>query len=134
MNAFIPAMLLSCAVMCRWLAPAAGRWQPQDGPKEQLAALLLQLLQQNAPMLAEYLSLDITQQGFLAALPAPVEGLLPDLSRLPDLLLQLARDVDWSSEKECFRGLTQVGAWGCWRVCPVACATLAAHSCVCEGC
>ncbi len=60
-------------------------------------------------MLAEYMALDITPQGCLAALPAPVEGLAPDLSRLPDLLLQLGRDVDWASEKECFRGLAQVG-------------------------
>lgn len=33
---------------------------------------------------------------------------MPDLARLPGLVLSLARDVDWAEEKPCFRTLAEV--------------------------
>jgi hypothetical protein len=72
--------------------------------------LLLELLLQKAPMLAEYVALEVAPEGLLTALPAPLEGLAPDVAVLPELLLALGRDVDWGSEKGCFKGLCQVGA------------------------
>lgn len=46
-----------------------------------------------------------------------LEGHAPDLARLPDLLMALARDVEWEEERECFRTLAGVGAAGAraWR-------------------
>jgi DNA mismatch repair protein MLH1 len=70
------------------------------------------LLAQKAEMLREYAGLALEQDQqqqqpglYLTALPLLLQGYVPDLSGLPHLILQLARDVDWDSEKECFRTL-----------------------------
>lgn len=106
-------------------APEAG------GGREEVAGLVGELLAEKAPMLAEYLSLDLLpgaaqEQGpgscpeaapsgaggglCLASLPVLLDGYRPDLDRLPSFVVTLARDVEWGEEKECFRGLAQVGA------------------------
>ncbi len=41
-----------------------------------------------------------------------LEGYPPDVTRLPDLMVALARDVDWSQEQPCFRGLAQARCRG----------------------
>ena len=58
-----------------------GRWHdsPETGTKHEVAALLLQLLQQKAGMLAEYLGIEITegeQRGFNYAWPGMVGSTL----------------------------------------------------------
>ncbi len=50
--------------------------------------------------------------GCLVGVPLLVDGYAPDPGRLPDLLLALGRDVEWSREKECFHGVAQVCAAG----------------------
>jgi hypothetical protein len=48
----------------------------------------------------------VRQPGlYLTGLPVLLEGYVPDLSRLPQLMLQLARDVEWETEVECFKTL-----------------------------
>jgi hypothetical protein len=60
-------------------------------------------------MLSEYLSLVFDEAGQqLQALPLLLEGYVPDLARLPQLLLGLVRDVDWSEERACFQALCRV--------------------------
>lgn len=83
--------------------------QEMDGSKEEVAPLIQQLLQDKAALLQECFAIEITSEGLLTGLPQLIEGYCPDLSRLPQFVLQLARDVDWENEKECFRGLAQVG-------------------------
>ena len=80
-----------------------------DGSKEEVAPLIQQLLLDKAALLLECFAIEITSEGLLTGLPQLIEGFCPDLSRLPHFVLQLARDVDWENEKECFRGLAQVG-------------------------
>lgn len=80
-----------------------------DGSKEEVAPLIQQLLQDKAALLQECFAIEITSEGLLTGLPQLIEGYCPDLNRLPQFVLQLARDVDWENEKECFRGLAQVG-------------------------
>jgi DNA mismatch repair protein MLH1 len=104
---------------------------PQPGPgacKQELCALVETLLAQKAEMLAEYTGLVFTcpsgeasttardqeqqQQALcLTGIPLLLDGYVPDLSLIPQLVMQLARDVDWESEKECFKSLAKVVAW-----------------------
>lgn len=79
-----------------------------DGSKEEVAPLIQQLLQDKAALLQECFAIEVTSEGLLAGLPQLIEGHCPDLGRLPHFVLQLARDVDWENEKECFRGVAQV--------------------------
>lgn len=82
--------------------------QEMDGSKEEVAPLIQQLLQDKAALLKECFGIEVDAEGRLAALPQLIEGHCPDLNRLPRFVLQLARDVDWENEQECFRGLAQV--------------------------
>ena len=82
--------------------------QDMDGSKEEVAPLIQQLLQDKAVLLQECFGIQVDAEGHLAALPQLIEGHCPDLDRLPHFVLQLARDVDWEDEKQCFKGLAQV--------------------------
>ncbi len=82
--------------------------QDMDGSKEEVAPLIQQLLQDKAVLLQECFGIQVDAEGRLAALPQLIEGHCPDLDRLPLFVLQLARDVDWEDEKQCFKGLAQV--------------------------
>ena len=82
--------------------------QEMDGSKEEVAPLIQQLLQDKAVLLQECFGIQVGAEGHLAALPQLIEGHCPDLDRLPHFVLQLARDVDWEDEKQCFKGLAQV--------------------------
>ncbi|KAL3158286.1 DNA mismatch repair protein [Trebouxia sp. C0009 RCD-2024] len=89
------------------LEQQAEAWREMDGSKEEVAPLIQQLLQDKAALLQECFAIEITSEGLLTGLPQLIEGYCPDLNRLPQFVLQLARDVDWENEKECFRGLAQ---------------------------
>lgn len=82
--------------------------QEMDGSKEDVAPLIQQLLQDKAVLLQECFGIQVGAEGHLAALPQLIEGHCPELDRLPQFVLQLARDVDWEDEKQCFKGLAQV--------------------------
>eukprot|EP00873_Tetraselmis_striata_P002649 jgi/Tetstr1/422913/TSEL_013694.t1 len=86
---------------------ARGRWQESDGSKAELAGLTTELLKEKADMLAEYFRMEVDGEGRLRSLPQLLEGLPPDLARLPHFLLRLGRDVDWETEKGCFRTMAE---------------------------
>lgn len=46
--------------------------------------------------------------GRLISLPLLLESYTPDLARLPDFILALARDVEWGCEEDCFHTLACV--------------------------
>jgi hypothetical protein len=107
--------------------------QPEPGStRAELCELVQVLLAQKADMLQEYVGLAFAQHTalqqqqsgsqeqqrqdpqqqqqwqpglYLTGLPALLEGYVPDFSRLPRLVLQLARDVEWETEMECFKSL-----------------------------
>ncbi|KXL50036.1 hypothetical protein M433DRAFT_134448 [Acidomyces richmondensis BFW] len=54
-------------------------------------------------MLAEYFSLEISEEGELLTLPLMLKGYMPSLGKLPDFLLRLGPHVDWNHEKGCFQ-------------------------------
>ena len=72
--------------------------------KKEVAEAISALLAEKAPMLREYFSVDIDEETrAIVGLPVLVDGHHPALSRLPEFILSLAHEVDWSAEKECFR-------------------------------
>jgi DNA mismatch repair protein MLH1 len=106
--------------------------QPEPGSsRQELCELVEALLSQKAEMLQEYVGLTFSsnpmaaaatsqhqdavtpadqrqqQQGELrlTGLPLLLDGYVPDLACLPQLVLQLVRDVDWDTEQACFASL-----------------------------
>ncbi|XP_054718998.1 DNA mismatch repair protein Mlh1-like [Uloborus diversus] len=77
-------------------------WTVVDGPKEDLAQSVVDLLKSKSEMLDEYFSLEIDEDGNLLTLPMLLDNYEPPLINLPSFVLRLASDVEWSSEKECF--------------------------------
>ncbi|EGD72233.1 hypothetical protein PTSG_00253 [Salpingoeca rosetta] len=82
-------------------------WQPEDGPKPQLAEFITDFLKEKAEMLSEYFGLFVNQDGELERLPALLDGHTPDMTRVPTFLLRLATEVDWDDEKRCFETVAQ---------------------------
>lgn len=56
-------------------------------------------------MLQEYFSLEISPAGELISLPLMVKGYTPSMAKLPQFLLRLGPNVDWTEEKSCLSSL-----------------------------
>lgn len=54
-------------------------------------------------MLAEYFTLEISEQGDLLSIPLLIKGYMPSMAKLPNLLLRLGPHVDWQDESGCFQ-------------------------------
>lgn len=65
-----------------------------DAVKEQLLS--------RREMLAEYFSLEISEEGDLLGIPLLMKGYTPSLAKLPQFLLRLGPHVNWLDEKGCF--------------------------------
>ena len=73
-------------------APNSG-WTPEDGPKEDLAEYVVNLLKEKSEMLADYFSLEIDMDGNLKSLPLLLDDYVPNLNGLPMFVLRLATEV-----------------------------------------
>ena len=82
-------------------------WNPDHGPKEELATFATELLLSKREMLDDYFSIVITKEGSLSGLPILVEQYYPLLHQIPMFLLRLATEVDWESEKGCFQSVAR---------------------------
>lgn len=85
-------------------------WTPDDGPKDKLAKRCVKFLFSKADMLHDYFSIKLVKSSsddevYLEALPMLIEDYGPDLVDLPMFMLRLATEVEWDTEKECFRGV-----------------------------
>ncbi|XP_064085225.1 DNA mismatch repair protein Mlh1-like [Macrobrachium nipponense] len=78
-------------------------WSEADGKKEDLANYIVTLLQSKSPMLDDYFSLKIDDDGNLCTLPYVIDDYVPAMEGLPMYILRLATEVDWDDEKECFQ-------------------------------
>ncbi|KAF2765367.1 DNA mismatch repair protein mutL [Teratosphaeria nubilosa] len=54
-------------------------------------------------MLAEYFSLEFSEQGELLSIPLLLKGYVPSVAKLPNFLLRLGPHIDWDDEKGCFQ-------------------------------
>ncbi|XP_022080123.1 DNA mismatch repair protein Mlh1-like isoform X2 [Acanthaster planci] len=96
-----PASIYDLAMLA--LDSEESGWTEEDGPKEQLAQYVLQLLQSKAEMLADYFSLQIDKEGNLCTIPLLLDDYIPALEKLPMFVLRLATEVEWDTETECFQ-------------------------------
>ncbi|KAK0094823.1 hypothetical protein PV326_009886 [Microctonus aethiopoides] len=83
------------------------QWSEKDGPKETIAQNIKELYINHAEMLKEYFSILIDKQGNLKALPVLLDKYFPSEIELPMYILRMAKDVEWSIEKECFDGISR---------------------------
>ena len=82
-------------------------WNPDHGPKSELATFATDLLVSKREMLDDYFSIVITKEGSLSGLPILVDQYYPLLHQIPMFLLRVATEVDWDSEKGCFQSLAR---------------------------
>jgi DNA mismatch repair protein MLH1 len=54
-------------------------------------------------MLAEYFTLEISEEGELLSIPLLIKGYMPAMAKLPNFLLRLGPHVDWKTEGGCFQ-------------------------------
>ena len=59
-------------------------------------------LMERKEMLAEYFSLEISDEGELLSIPLLMKHYMPSMAKLPNFLLRLGPHVDWNDEKGCF--------------------------------
>ena len=87
-------------------------FQDESANKEELADLIQKLMSQKAALLEECFGLRFDESGNLVSIPKLIEGYIPNTDYLPSLILSLAREVDWTEEKQCFRGVALVSNLG----------------------
>ena len=56
-------------------------------------------------MLSEYFCLTFTDEGLVQTLPLILRGYIPNLDKLPLLLMRLGPQVDWTDEERCFESV-----------------------------
>jgi DNA mismatch repair protein MLH1 len=79
---------------------------------DEVVTLVEQELLSRREMLHEYFSLEISALGELMSIPLLMKGYMPSLAKLPRFLLRCGPNVNWTSEKECFRTfLTELAAF-----------------------
>lgn len=100
-----PAPLYDLAMLA--LDSAESGWTEEDGPKEGLAQYIVDFLKKKAEMLEDYFSMEIDQDGNLTGLPMLLDKYTPIMEGLPMFILRLATEVNWDSEKECFRDFSK---------------------------
>lgn len=54
-------------------------------------------------MLAEYFTLELSDEGELLSIPLLVKGYMPPMAKLPNFLLRLGPHIEWQSETGCFQ-------------------------------
>ncbi|XP_021924732.1 DNA mismatch repair protein Mlh1 isoform X2 [Zootermopsis nevadensis] len=81
--------------------PACG-WTEVDGPKNELARSIEEVLTQKGPMLDEYFSMIVDSTGNLCSLPLLLDQYTPETRGLPLFIVDLSTEVDWDDEKGCF--------------------------------
>ncbi|XP_055625254.1 DNA mismatch repair protein Mlh1 [Toxorhynchites rutilus septentrionalis] len=82
--------------------PESG-WTEEDGPMHELADRVVEILSSKAPMMKEYFSICISEDGMLESIPVIINDYIPSMAYLPLYMLRLATEVEWDEEQECFR-------------------------------
>ncbi|KAK8060459.1 MutL-like protein, partial [Apiospora saccharicola] len=71
---------------------------------EEAVELVTDQLIERREMLQEYFSLEISPAGELISIPLLCKGYTPPMAKLPQFLLRLGPNVDWTDEQACFKG------------------------------
>jgi DNA mismatch repair protein MLH1 len=70
--------------------------------KNQIVDKVYNQLMERKAMLAEYFSINISDEGQLETIPLLLKGYTPCMAKLPTFLLRLGPYVDWTDEEGCF--------------------------------
>ncbi|VDO77496.1 unnamed protein product [Onchocerca flexuosa] len=81
--------LSECASLIELLCIADNNLSPTEA--HQKAAIIIE----NREMLDDYFCLSITENGNLNSIPSLIDGFIPQLESLPQLILTLANDIIW---------------------------------------
>lgn len=81
--------LSECAPLAELLRIADSNLSATEA--QQKAAIVIE----NRAMLDDYFCLSITENGNLDSIPSLVDGFIPQLESLPQLILTLANDIMW---------------------------------------
>ncbi|KIY63167.1 DNA mismatch repair protein MutL [Cylindrobasidium torrendii FP15055 ss-10] len=78
---------------------------PADAPlpKPQIVDRIVDILMARREMLSEYFSFNISEDGLLQSLPLILRDYTPNLDKIPEFLMRLGPQVNWTSESECFQ-------------------------------
>lgn len=71
---------------------------------ETIAKRLTKTIISKRDLLLEYFNISIDTFGVIKTLPLLLQKFEPNLAYLPDLLLMIGRDIDWTNECACFKG------------------------------
>ncbi|XP_011861259.1 PREDICTED: DNA mismatch repair protein Mlh1 [Vollenhovia emeryi] len=80
-------------------------WSQDDGPKEELAARVKELLLEKADMMNEYFSIVMDKVGNLRSLPVLLDKYYPYEAEIPLYMMRLATEIDWRKEQVCFQNI-----------------------------
>ncbi|XP_070526822.1 DNA mismatch repair protein Mlh1 isoform X2 [Cardiocondyla obscurior] len=80
-------------------------WTEEDGPKEELAARVKELLLEKADMMNEYFSIVMDKLGNLRSLPVLLDKYFPYEAEIPLYIMRLATEVNWKKEQACFQNI-----------------------------
>uniref|UniRef100_A0A915PEN8 DNA mismatch repair protein S5 domain-containing protein n=1 Tax=Setaria digitata TaxID=48799 RepID=A0A915PEN8_9BILA len=100
--------LSECAPLLQLLSLADNNLSTIEA-EQKLATII-----ENREMLDDYFSLSITENGTINSVPSLVDGFVPQLESLPQLVLTLANDIMWDEEQACFEGV-------CWALAEFFC-------------
>lgn len=70
---------------------------------DEVVPAVVEQLTSRRDMLAEYFTLEISEEGEILSIPLLVKGYMPSMAKLPNFLLRLGPHVDWQSERGCFQ-------------------------------
>ncbi|KIY48464.1 DNA mismatch repair protein MutL [Fistulina hepatica ATCC 64428] len=70
--------------------------------REEIVDKICNILMTRREMLSDYFSMDISEDGLLESLPLLLRDYTPNLDKLPNFLMRLGPQVDWTSELSCF--------------------------------
>lgn len=102
-----PAPIAELAQLAAEMDPALASGIGLDVIKE--ATRIKNFLMSKRQMLWDYFSIELND-GNLMSLPDLVSGFVPQLDALPVYIWQMANNVDWTSEKECFESFSRITA------------------------
>ncbi|KAI8334638.1 MutL-like protein 1, colon cancer, nonpolyposis type 2 [Chlamydoabsidia padenii] len=102
-----PICIKECILIAIETEEAHGTLPAQLQAKDQVAETIVNKLVEFAPMLNDYYSMTVTEDGYMTTLPVLLRGYIPTLDKLPMFLLRLGTEVDWEDEQSCLETLTR---------------------------
>ncbi|SAM04902.1 hypothetical protein [Absidia glauca] len=102
-----PISIKDCILVALETEESHGTLPSQLQSKDQVAETIVSKLIEFAPMLKDYYSLTVTEDGQMTTLPILLRGYIPTLDKLPMFLLRLGTEVDWEDEQGCLDTLSR---------------------------